>query len=419
MGAPGQCHRNDGTGNKREARRGAGEYEQATTHPERFASWRRSVPKARGTLLDRLQRRVSGGVAHVGVARKHCVVQSDAFDLSCRAPKLQSAVGDCEIAPGEVTRLEEPNRFDAARPPVIIERREHGLVRRQWRSRPEPAPLRAVRSLRQLNPCALFATVQFGITCVIGLAYAALPDRPYELTPDRNRRGSTWLKSIAPDGSELTIGARYAQPRAAAIVLTGCVRGATAAGVARRQPTLDIPRHARAAYTHRGDGRRQMDRLLDWLNCLVSLAGEQGQLACTEAAPSDAVAANCAWWRDVPGLRALQVSVLPPPIVAAAPPPPAQPPDGSAHQEVLGADVGAISAISSVSTASATRKARSSTASISGASASTRSCSRDDGTSSPSAALRPAQRDATDAVVPDGAPWACWPRHCNRSEAAG
>src|SRR5688572_24410344 len=41
------------------------------------------------------------------VAQKHCVVQADAFGLSCRALDAPIRVGDREVAAGEVTRLEE------------------------------------------------------------------------------------------------------------------------------------------------------------------------------------------------------------------------------------------------------------------------------------------------------------------------
>jgi type III secretion system YscD/HrpQ family protein len=262
-----------------------------------------------------------------GVARKHCVVQSDAFGLSCRALEAPVTVGDREIAPGEVTRLEElePIRCGQAVLGVSTENADWSIAERALENS-KPMPLRAVRSLRQLNPYALFASVLFGITCVIGLAYAALSDRPYELTPDRIAAARTWLKSIAPEGSELAIGADTLPGQH--LLLTGYVHdeGQLQTLLAASRRSMFAPRvevYSIEAMT------AAMDRLsrLAQLPCQPRYEGA-GQLACAEAAPSDAVAAKLRLVaRDVPGLRALQVSVLPPPMVAAAPPPPVPPSD--------------------------------------------------------------------------------------------
>jgi hypothetical protein len=66
-----------------------------------------------------------------------------------------------------------------------------------------------------------------------------------------------------------------------------------------------------------------MERLLRLadLACELRYQGS-GQFLCAEAVPSDSVAMRLRTVaRDVPGLRALHVSVVPPPMVAAAPPP--------------------------------------------------------------------------------------------------
>ena len=259
------------------------------------------------------------------VAHKHCVVQSDAFGLSCRALEAPVTVGQREIAPGEVTRLEELELICCGQAVLGV-----GGDDADWSSaeralqHPKPIPLRAVRSLRQLNPYALFATVLVGITCVIGLAYAALSDGPYELTPDRIAAARTWLKSVAPDGSELAIGADT-QP-GQQLLLTGYVRD-------ERQLQALLVSSRRSIFAPRvevysiDEMTAAMDRLsrLAQLPCQPRYEGG-GQLACAEAAPSDAVAAKLRLVaRDVPGLRALQITVLPPPTVAAASPPPAPP----------------------------------------------------------------------------------------------
>jgi hypothetical protein len=177
-----------------------------------------------------------------------------------------------------------------------------------------------VSSLRQLNPYALFATVLLGITCVIGLAYAALSDRPYELTPNRVEAARAWLQKIAPEGSELTIGADAAPSHQ--LLLTGYIRDdAQLRSLLSATRASDFaPRVEVYAVDEMTGSMERLLRLAE-MPCDLRYQGS-GQYLCAAAVPSDTVAMRLRTIaRDVPGLRALHVSVVPPPVVAAAPPP--------------------------------------------------------------------------------------------------
>jgi hypothetical protein len=255
------------------------------------------------------------------VAPSHCVVQSDAFGLSCRALDAAITIGDREIAAGEVAKLEDFAlvRCGQAAFSVGPETGDWSIPERALQT-PRAGSLHAVRSLRQLNPYALFATVLFGITCVIGIAYATLSDRPYELTADRVEAARSWLKKIAPPDSELTIGADTLPGQQ--LLLTGYVRNEP-----QLQALLTAGRRSSFAPRVEVYAVDEMITAMERLSRLAKLPCEPryrgaGQLSCVEAVPSDAVAAKLRLVaRDVSGLRGLQVSVLPPPVVAAAPSP--------------------------------------------------------------------------------------------------
>lgn len=255
------------------------------------------------------------------VAPRHCVLQEDEFGLTCRALDAAVTIDDRQIAAGEVAKLEDFALIRCGQAALSI-----GPMQGDWSiaeralSSPRIAPRQAVRSLRQLNPYALFATVLFGITCVIGLAYAALSDRSYELTPGRVEAARAWLRKIAPEGSELTIGADAAPSHE--LLLTGYVKDD-----AQLRSLLNATRGSefapRVEVYAVDEMTGSMERLLRLaeLPCDLRYQGS-GQFLCAEAVPSDTVAMRLRTVaRDVPGLRALHVSVVPPPMVAEAPPP--------------------------------------------------------------------------------------------------
>jgi type III secretion system YscD/HrpQ family protein len=257
------------------------------------------------------------------VAPRHCLVQVDAFGSSCRALDASIAVGERQLAAGEVAKLDDfaVVRCGDAALSVGPSDGDWTLAERALQEH-TPAPLRTLRTLRQLNPYALFAVVLLGITFVIGLAYAALSDGSFTLTPDRVAAARGWLKGVAPSGSELSIGADTASPNQ--LLLTGYVRDEqqlrallTASRSSGFAPRVEV-------YTI-DDMTGSMARLvrLGQLPCELQYQGA-GQFSCADPVPSDAVAMKLRMLaRDVPGVRALHVNVVPPPPVVAEAAPPA------------------------------------------------------------------------------------------------
>lgn len=255
------------------------------------------------------------------VAPRHCVLQADEFGLSCRALDASVTIDDRQIAAGEVAKLEDFSLIRCGQAALSIgpPNGDWSLAERELTT-PRAKPMHAVRSLRQLNPYALFATVLAGITCVIGLAYAALSDRTHELTPTRVEAARAWLKKIAPEGSELTIGADAAPSHQ--LLLTGYVRddAQMRALLSATRGSDFAPRVEVYAVDEMTGSMERLLRLAE-LPCDLNYQGS-GQYLCSEAVPSETVAMRLRTIaRDVPGLRALQVSVVPPPAVAAAPSP--------------------------------------------------------------------------------------------------
>lgn len=259
------------------------------------------------------------------VAPRHCVLQVDEFGVTCRALDASVSIDNEPLNPGEVATLEDFALIRCGQAALSV-----GPAQGDWKiaehalHAPRSKPLYAVRSLRQLNPYALFATVLFGITCVIGLAYAALSDRPYELTASRVDAARTWLKKIAPEGSELTIGAEAAPSHE--LLLTGYVRDdkQMRSLLNASRATDFTPRIEVYAVDEMTASMHRLLRLAQ-LPCELQYQGA-GQFACIETVPSDSVAMRLRTIaRDVPGLRTLQVTVVPPPPVLAAEPAPSPP----------------------------------------------------------------------------------------------
>lgn len=254
-----------------------------------------------------------------GVAAQHCVISADAYGWTCRALDAPLSVGDRELGKGEATDVDEFELIRCGDAAFSV-----GPAVGDWsaaelalRAPPRMTPVRALRSLQQLNPIILFATVLIGITFVIGLAYAALSESDVELTPARVEAARTWLRSVAPEGSELTIGADHASRDD--LLLSGYVPHArqlhtliNASRSSRFNPRMDV---------------YAVDEMMASMARLAHLSGVSceplyrtgGHLACSAVVDSEAAAArlrNAA--RDVPGLRSLDVRVVVPAPVAVA-----------------------------------------------------------------------------------------------------
>lgn len=258
-----------------------------------------------------------------GVAARHCLISIDAYGWTCRALDAPLSVGDRELGRGEAVGVEEFEliRCGAAAFSVGPATGDWSAAELALRAPPRMTPLRALRSLQRLNPLALFATVLLGIVCVIGLAYAALSDGDEQPTPARVEAAREWLRSIAPDGSELTIGVD--QSAYNNLLLSGYVRQgrelqalASASRSSRFNPRLDV---------------YAVDELVASMVRVAQLSGLPcepqykvgGHLACGVAVESEAAATrlrNAA--RDVPGLRSLDVRVVSAPAVSVASTPP-------------------------------------------------------------------------------------------------
>lgn len=277
--------------------------------------------------LDDQQRCVVGSAAQCSVvlfdpqvAPRHCLVQIDDFGLTCRALEAPVTVGERKIAAGEVAKLEDFVLVRCGEAAFAVGPDNGDWTIAERALQPPKTNLYAVRSLRQLNPYALFAMVLLGIAGVIGLAYATLSERPFELTANRIEQARTWLKQVAPAGSELAIGASTTSREE--LLLTGYVR--------TRQQTDALLSASRASGFAPRVEVYSIDEMMDSMHRLSQLAQVDcqpqyqgsGQFACATAASSEAIAGKLRMLaHDVPGLRALQVSVVPPPasVVAATP----------------------------------------------------------------------------------------------------
>ena len=253
-----------------------------------------------------------------GVAARHCLIAADDYGWTCRALDASVMVGNRELKKGEATSVEEFELIRCGAAAFGV-----GPALGDWSGAelalqaPRVTPL---RSLRQLNPLVLFATVVVGITCVIGLAYAALSDGDAELTPGRVEAARAWLRSVAPEGSELTIGADHAANNE--LLLSGYVPHArqlndlvASSRTSKFNPRLDV---------------YAVDEMTASMSRLAHLSGvpceplykTEGHLACSVTVDSEANATrlrNAS--RDVPGLRSLEVRVAPAQVASAAAPP--------------------------------------------------------------------------------------------------
>lgn len=256
------------------------------------------------------------------IAAKHCLVSVDSFGVTCRAIDASFTVGGKPVAVGQVVALEDFQVVQCGPVQLSI-----GPAAGDWPDVEDIGSLHAVtaldavRSLKRLNPYVLFAAVLFGLSCVLGLAYATLSDGETKLTSSSLAAARQWLASIAPRGSELEIGVEG--PQGSRLLVSGYVPDA------RQLAKLND-----AANRFARDLRIEVYAIDDMLSSLTRLAGLAsipcmpqyrggGRVACTSAVDNAVRATRLQMIaRDVPGLRTLDVGVAPQSIV----PPPAPPP---------------------------------------------------------------------------------------------
>jgi hypothetical protein len=257
-----------------------------------------------------------------GVAAKHCVITVDVYGATCRALDAPVIINGREVPAGEAVSLVDFQALQCG-PAVLGVGPEQG----DWPEMEAAAPVRrvsaveAVRSLKRLNPYALFFSMLAGLTCVLGLAYAALSTGDMELTPTRVAAARQWLQAIAPARSELQIGVENS--RGQGLLLSGYVpfnhQVALLTAATRNsgfKPRIDV-------YAT-DDMVASMSRLaqLASIPCTPEYKGS-GQVACTNDVPNEELATRLRMIaRDVPGLRALNLHVIP--RLAAVPPAPAK-----------------------------------------------------------------------------------------------
>ena len=262
-----------------------------------------------------------------GVAARHCVITLDAYGVTCRALDASILVDNRranrrKVAPGEALSLEDCQTIQCGSAVLAVgsedaEWPEAQAAVTQYRD----SALQAVRSLKRLNPYALFAAMLVAMTCAIGLAYAALSTSELELTPARIAAARQWLKTVAPAGSELQIGAE--STRGAGLVLSGYVPFA-------HQVTLVSDAARNSGFQPRIEVYA-VDFMVASMTRLAQLAGipcsaqyrDAGRLACDQTVTNQELASRLrVLARDVGGLRDLEVNVKPlpvasPPVVAA------------------------------------------------------------------------------------------------------
>jgi type III secretion system YscD/HrpQ family protein len=247
-----------------------------------------------------------------GVSPRHCLIAIDPFGITCRAVDATVFIDGREIAAGETASVKDLQVIRCG--PVVL---SIGPVEADWSNVERAAESRhasarnPVRSLRRMNPYALFASVLLGMTTVLGLAYAALADRPAELTPMRIGAARAWLEAVAPKGSDLQIGAD--DLHAGHFLMSGYVSSSDelASLSATSKESLFRPRVAVYA----------ADELVSSVQRLAQLAGiacapqykGAGRVACGNTVANDATATRLQTIaRDVPGLRGLEVHTTPP-----------------------------------------------------------------------------------------------------------
>lgn len=255
-----------------------------------------------------------------GVAARHCVVQSTRYGATCRALDGSVTLDGRTLAPGDIAAIGELDVLECG--PV---RFSVGPADADWESlsgaaASRPSPLDVLRSAKRWNPYALFCGVLIGMMGVLGAVYAALSTGEAELNRSQVTDARQWLQTIAPAGSELTIGVENS--RGKGLLLSGYVTAdrdiatlENASRASRFKPRIDV--HSAENMT------RTLSRLaqLSDIACKAEyLSG--GRIACANAVASEGQASRLRLLvRDVPGATDVHVRIAPP---VQPPPPPIQ-----------------------------------------------------------------------------------------------
>lgn len=251
------------------------------------------------------------------VAAAHCQISSDKFGMSCRALDAPVAIDGKRVAPGEVAALTDGQIIECGKAAFSVGATSTDWQRLQQRFATRGNEAGTIGSLRKVNPYVLFATLLIGLTGALSLTYAALSGPENGDMPSRVEAAREWLTNVAPDGGELEIGIDQRNGRE--LLLSGYVPSndhriklSTDAAASSFRPRVEV---------------FATDEMLDAMSRMASLARiscdpqyrGHGQLACTQALASEQEASRLrALSKDVPGLRLLDLQVLPTAQVAQA-----------------------------------------------------------------------------------------------------
>lgn len=250
-----------------------------------------------------------------GVAAAHCQISSDKFGMSCRALDAPIVIDGRRIAPGEIAALVDGQIVECGKAAFSVGASSTDWQRLQQRLASRGNETGAIGSLRKVNPYVLFATLLVGLTGALSLTYAALSTPETGDMPSRVDHARQWLATIAPTGSELEIGIDQRNGRE--LLLSGYVPS--------NDHRIKLSNDAAASSFRPRVEVFATDEMLEAMSRMASLARVScepqyrggGQLACTQALPSEQDASRLRTLaKDVPGVRLLDLQVLPPAQVA-------------------------------------------------------------------------------------------------------
>jgi hypothetical protein len=250
-----------------------------------------------------------------GVAAAHCQISSDRFGMSCRALDAPIEIDGKPIAPGEIATLTDGQIIECGKAAFSVGATSTDWQRLQQRFAARGTEAGAIRSLRKVNPYVLFATLLVGLTSALSLTYAALSGPETGDMPSRVDAARLWLTRIAPTGSELEIGIDQRNGRE--LLLSGYVPS--------NDHRIKLTTDAAASIFRPRVEVFATDEMLEAMSRMSSLARipcepqyrAAGHLACTLPLASEQEATRLrALSKDVPGLRLLDIQLLPPAQVA-------------------------------------------------------------------------------------------------------
>lgn len=253
-----------------------------------------------------------------GVAAAHCQISADRFGMSCRALNAPVAIDGRRISPGEIAALTEGQIVECGSAAFSVGAASTDWQRLQQRLAARTNEAGAIGSLRKVNPYVLFATLLVGLTGVLSLTYAALSTPESADMPSRVDAARQWLGKIAPTGSELEIGIDQRNGRE--LLLSGYVPS--------NDHRIKLSDDAAASMFRPRVEVFATDEMLEAMSRMASLARIScepeyrggGKLACTHAIASEQEASRLRTLaKDVPGLRLLDLQVLPAAQVAQQP----------------------------------------------------------------------------------------------------